>query len=259
MKRKVNQLGNQSFSITLPINWIKKNRLNKQKSEVNIHEFDKELKIEVEKRQLFESTNIFTNQYASQEELINAIVEKYREGYKAIKITFNDKEEIIRDIYNRFEHFWGIDAIRVNNQITLTSTSSNNKVDEIIKKSFFIIIHLAEIDNIKEAIDLNTRLQLINEYALRLLNTEVSLPTEKLIRTARITQSLVNLGNCIKRVKHNSPHLDLSPYLKRLYNMKYKINGESTIFKDLQKIIRSKTTKVKEDIYFLINLCKELL
>lgn len=258
MKRKVNQLGNQSYSVVLPMDWIKKNRL-QGKTEVEIEDFGKELKIRAEDKHRDATFTINVDKNHTEESLFSSIITYYHQGVKKLTVSFKSKPTLLKPTYKQLEHLWGIDCTIEDEKILITSTPKNKRTDEIFKKSFFMLLDIASQTNQKEIHHANLRLFFLNEYSLRILNTEISLSTEELIKTSKRIHAIVKTGKCLERIKQHRIKLDLSPFIRRLYDIIFKNSKDETLFIDIQKVIKNKDKVLKEDIHFFVDLCKELI
>jgi len=156
MRRKLILQGNKSFTLTVPIEWVKDEAL-KPSDDVEITREDSKLIIEVpahlKKREI--PTFIDLNDYHNKT-IRNILNQTYRKGFDSIHIKFHKKEQLnsVKDITK--ETLLGFEVTEENEDSCIVQNiaePSSDKYEVILKKIFFMI--KAESDEILKSLKEN--------------------------------------------------------------------------------------------------------
>lgn len=139
MRRKIIKQGNNSFTVTLPVSWIRKNHI---KSEVDVEEIDNNIIISTEggKKPISE-INVNLKNYEIRS-IKNIIFQLYRQGYDKITCKLNNKDQanIVRNIVSQnLLGFEVVDETAGRIVIENIAEPSQDKFDTLFNKLFFII------------------------------------------------------------------------------------------------------------------------
>ena len=141
MKRKLIKQGNNSYTLTLPIKWIRDKGLD-ENSEIELEEKEGELIINtnINKKQIKKLELKITNY--NERTIKNLLNQGYRQGYDLIKIQYKNKSQldIIKSITR--ETLLGFELTEENLDsciIENITEPSEEKFDIILRKVFLII------------------------------------------------------------------------------------------------------------------------
>ncbi len=219
MKRKINEVGTGTLTVSLPNKWVKKNNI-KKGDEIDVIEGYKELKITCEPRNGGKSVMADLSGIKTSTLLNFVIINLYLKGYKRIELTYNEKVSTT-GLYNKKEMktFFLIDKV-VNQLVGLeiiedkpgycvieeiTNTDSCS-FDNTFRRSFLLLIEFSKnvCDNInKPNNDVNDylseyfhRFYSINKffnYSLKLLSS-ANMPSDEILRYTLLINSLQSIG-----------------------------------------------------------------
>lgn len=141
MRRKIIKQGNNSYTITLPIDWIRDEEL-KEGSEVEIERENSQLNISLTKeaRRIQNKISLDLKDYNNRT-IINILNQTYRKGYDLIVLNYHNKEQL-ESIKNNVKELFGFEIVDIkNNECILQNIAepSGEKFDVILRKVFLII------------------------------------------------------------------------------------------------------------------------
>jgi phosphate uptake regulator len=242
MKRKINRVGQNTLTVSLPIEFVKKYNI-KQGDELDLIEQDHSLiiskqKIEKPKRKITLCLDKFNKL------MLNRFMnEFYRQGFQEIELTFNveqiydskNSKNIKVEDYVKYiiKRFIGMEIVsQTKNKIVLESLMSIEEYDkmEVVRNRIFFLIKEftsefidAINNNFKEfhakSYDYHDNISKFMIYYLRLLNFSDIPDTIK----QRIFGLYSIIDKCIDKIRHASEDLVL-------------IKSSSTLKKDLEQI-----------------------
>lgn len=127
MNRKINRVGKNTLTVSLPAKWIKKFNINKS-SLIELSEDGDKLVISAEKEGSETlKLNLYESPYNERE-----IIQAYKRGYDEIKINFSSPETI-RDMMNVLQILVGFEIVEQNkNSLVLKNIAQ--KLDEDVQK-----------------------------------------------------------------------------------------------------------------------------
>ncbi len=144
MKRKVNLVGQNTLTVSLPSDWVKKNNISKG-DDLNIDEEKNSLVLRTSKKKVYSEIDIdLTNLKSMLNRTICAI---YKAGFRNVKLRYStDKElEIIENTLDRTCHVFEIMDVKKETVIVETISSLDPKdFNTIFRKMGFAILDIAE-------------------------------------------------------------------------------------------------------------------
>jgi len=141
MRRKIIRQGNKSYTITLPIDWIRDEEL-KEGSEVEIEREDSHLNIFLTKdaRRIQNKISLDLKDYNNRT-IINILNQTYRKGYDIITLNYHNNDQLLC-IKENIKELFGFEIVDIkNNECILQNIAepSAEKFDVILRKVFLII------------------------------------------------------------------------------------------------------------------------
>jgi phosphate uptake regulator len=141
MRRKIIRQGNNSYTITLPIDWIRDEEL-KEGSEVEIEREDSHLNIFLTKdaRRIQNKISLDLKDYNNRT-IINILNQTYRKGYDIITLNYHNNDQLLC-IKENIKELFGFEIVDIkNNECILQNIAepSAEKFDVILRKVFLII------------------------------------------------------------------------------------------------------------------------
>jgi phosphate uptake regulator len=208
MKRKVIQLAGKTFVVSLPLNWVKKYRVNKG-DEITVEENSNSILLKLDPHATnYEGSFNFSNYPVF---LVDKMIARiYEMGYDKVTIQYSGIEQL-KKIESRMPELMGFEIIESGkNSITIQDISSNSSLDfdNILRKAFFVLQNMLDtlandIKN-KDLDDMNNIIQedlKVNKYTyfcLRQLNKN-TIGNNEVYVLFYLTKSLEDLGDIIKR------------------------------------------------------------
>jgi phosphate uptake regulator len=155
MKRKIIKQGNNSYTLTLPIQWIKEHSLDGG-DEIDISEDEAKLVLSVAddvKRP--EVTVSFDLDGYNERTIRNILCQSYRKGFDKIIVTFRDREQllIMKDIARDVMHGFEVTEESKNRCVIQNiAEPSSEKYSVILRKIFLVIKQESEdiLDDLKK-------------------------------------------------------------------------------------------------------------
>ncbi len=141
MRRKIIKQGNNSYTVTLPIDWIRDENL-AEGSEVDIVRENSQLNISLTKEAKKNQTKISIDlkNYNSRS-IINILNQAYRKGYDIIILNYHNNDQL-HCIKDNVKGLFGFEVVDIkNNECILQNIAepSGEKFDVILRKVFLII------------------------------------------------------------------------------------------------------------------------
>lgn len=179
MRRKVIQQGPSTLMVSLPMQWVKQNKIRKGQ-EIDVDITSNELLIRAHAQ---EKRNV-TIRFGPEPYLDRLVLAKYREGYTQFTIHFENPATIL-NIKETMHHMVGCEIIEQSIK-TCTLRVISSETDEdfpvIFRRMFHLVITAAEsceqyvathdVNHQRVAIEVRETLTRLEQYALRLLNKQ---------------------------------------------------------------------------------------
>jgi phosphate uptake regulator len=207
MERKLVKHGEFTLMVSLPSKWIKNNKLDKG-DKINLEQTGNTLSITSEKISSEKSNK--TIEVSGLSPLINRyLVAQYVKGVDELEIKFKHPKEIV-DFQNRvINELLGFEIIRQSqNSVLIKDLTgiSNQDIDEVIKRIFFIInsmfeellIALEKKQTLSPVIQSDISINKFCNFCLRLLNKKGYKDFEKTSQVYSIVEGLEEIGDTIK-------------------------------------------------------------
>ena len=156
MKRKVVQHGKNTLTISLPTDWVKKNKI-KVGDELEVT--DKVIKLEIAKEKNDEKKEIVLDIKEINAHLIKRIVGNlYRRGYDSITLRFSDekiKQKTLDALSSFLEQCIGLEIISHEAKIIHAKSVANVMEEEfqnVLRRYFLLSLHVVDCfsDALKE-------------------------------------------------------------------------------------------------------------
>ncbi|MBT3408943.1 hypothetical protein HN415_09800 [Candidatus Woesearchaeota archaeon] len=245
MKRKINRVGQNTLTVSLPTKWVKKIGI-KQGDELDIFEEGRNLTIGVgNKRKKIKNATINIDNFNKM--MVNRFFhEFYRQGIEKIVVKFsqneitnykkNKKTRIDKHIKKLIERFIGMEITsQSSNQIiieTLISNEEYQKIDVVKNRIFFLIKEFLEefliyIDKDfskfhEISYDYHDNISKFISYYMRLLHFS-DIPREK---RARLFGLFIIVDKVIDKLRHTSERINTTKkvstltknYLKEIFD-----------------------------------------
>ncbi|MBS3122438.1 phosphate uptake regulator PhoU [Candidatus Woesearchaeota archaeon] len=283
MKRKVIQIADKTFVISLPSEWVKRFNISKG-DEVDLKEFNDGLIISSQ-NQLGATASIRINIANLNERVIRWYLSAlHKSGYDELEINYIDKDQL-KLIYELMKNlFTGFNIIsETKNVVILKSISKENKeeFDAALRRSFRVTISMGS--ELIECLKTKNydKLQLIKEKEL--LNNQLTNFCERLVNKHRFEKSVFqyiiiwnlekicdNYKYIINELEKKNTDIKIQPqiskelidifelannYLEQYYDILFNFNiTKLNAIDELKKQIMSKTSSLK-----LSGLDKEIL
>ena len=181
MKRKVNQVGTGTLTISLPVNWVKDNNIRKG-DELDLLVKGKELRLGSASKTDFMSTQISLTSNNSRY-IFQIIRNLYLIGFDEIKINYKDNKILstIQEVSNKLIGFEIVEQKKNNCTIKNLSTGIETQIDPLLRRIFLLNKSLFEttIDQItNKEFEINNILNL-RDNIKKLLNLYRRIITKK--------------------------------------------------------------------------------
>ena len=149
MKRSLIQSGNKSFSVTLPKNWVIKNRLS-PRADLDITDCGKSLVVNsIPEPESLEKTLVI--QKEELEEVITRIITLYREAYKKVKIVFkNGNKKMLFKTIEFVKKLNGVDVEEGDDYIVFSENHDKAMCEKVLRRGFQNILLMCELLNKKK-------------------------------------------------------------------------------------------------------------
>src|SRR3989338_5644432 len=137
MKRKIIQQGNNSYTITLPIKWVREQNL--KDDEVEVGEEDDKIVISIPKeaRRKEKYARVKIGDYHKRT-IKNILNNFYRKGFDKVSVAFEDKEQI-GEIKKATKDLLGFEVVEENGKecvLQNIAEPSGEKYEAILRKIF---------------------------------------------------------------------------------------------------------------------------
>jgi phosphate uptake regulator len=154
MRRNIIKQGNNSFTVTVPIEWIRENNI-KGGDEVDIKEEDNSVILSLLERKPLATSIVVNLKKYSERSIKNIIFQLYRKGYDKISCSVGNCEQ--RDLLKKIvrNNLLGFEVVSEDNEkcvIENVAEPSKDKFSSLLNKLFFIIKTNAEeiINDLKQ-------------------------------------------------------------------------------------------------------------
>ncbi len=233
MKRKINRVGANTLTVSLPSAWAKKHKL-KPGQDIDVSEFEKSLVLSLQpsKRESIYSLHIPTGKF-----LFRYVERPYIAGYDEIKLTF-DNYEILADLQDVIPRLIGVDIIQQSAKSCTAKVFVTEEMKDIKKTmiSVFCVIKMM-FDNLIDSLRNN---KFENLKKLKSLDDSVS-------RLTNLSLRLVNKGNVPGEVRLSTYYTSLARELEHM--------GDHFIFIS-QVCSFQKNAKVNQELMSFLNKTK---
>ncbi len=225
MKRRVIQLSSNTLVVSLPAQWVRKNRIRKG-NELDIEEFENHLMLSSAKKFTYGAITIdVSNMDPMIKRILGAL---YKSGYDSIKVKFSNLSELktIQEVIR--EEFLGFEVVEQKKDWLIFKKVSNIDTKEfntMIRRMFLIVLQMAEdsLEAVKkkdvdwlEAIALHDKdVNKIADFCRRILNTTGVESFKRVPPAYFIVEQLEKIGDlyrdlCLHFLKHTKkPSQDL--------------------------------------------------
>lgn len=275
MKRSLIQLGNKSFSITLPKEWVIKNSLS-PKTDLDITDCGNSLIVNTtSKPQNLGKTLVIEDEV--QEEIFAKIIAFYRAASKDVKIVFKSKDDIrLLNTIEFVKKFHGVEVETGENYVAFSENFDQVMCHKILKKSFQNILVMSEMlnKNLKgnswkrEINESYERTIFLSEFAIRILNKEGYAEVKEIIKKFALSWIIQCMAVLLKVIarnkkKHNIKEIiHLSSLLRVTYNICFGNSRPKEFFDFIKKaniVKKAKKDSLKEDVFMLQHLCMKIV
>jgi len=221
MKRRIIQQ-HQSYTVTLPIKWIRDNNLEKN-DEVSFSQEDSKLILEPgESKKTIKTTeiNLKTAKYSVYRSIIGGL---YRDGYDEIKVNF-ENPKIITNLQKAVNSLYGLEVFEINNDSCTIKTVFKEEAAELNSHILKMIHILKTMQDI-----------IYNDLKENKLNS-----TEELIqfRENILKQRDIIARTIVKQKLLDNQHF---PYYNLAFNLWYISRYYSYLYKSFKKNINKKS------------------
>jgi phosphate uptake regulator len=234
MKRKINRVGQNTLTVSIPSRWAKQHNL-KAGSEINLEEFDSSLVISKGEVKPVEKEAEMTIEHGGRY-VKRALVNFYRLGYDSIKIHYSNKE-VIETIKKVLPDYMGFEIVeqsrgfchikevgKVSKEdfqqmlmryIRITSTIFKEGMNAISEKRY---------DDLKEYIDMESLQNRFYLVCLRIISKyshEVTNSPESMTLLVRNLEDLADLAKYIYReiIKNNGCSKEVESFMKEIFRL----------------------------------------
>ncbi len=244
MKRKIVQHGSTSLTITLPMKWVKKNRI-KRGDEVSAEGEGRTLTITagspsatLRKKVEIDEQGIFTK---------NDVSHLYHLGYDEIEITFNDAQDI-KDIRERLPNCIGYDITDQKSHMLLIQSIASQidiEFDTFLRKSFLITLEMAKgiIESLKNHDELDPFIQMetlnnkFTDVCIRILHKKGHAKEDRIMEIHDVVKNIERVADEVKAIavliKEKKAAVSITPleqcteFFERFYKLFYTFNGKA--------------------------------
>ncbi|MCA9478030.1 MAG: phosphate uptake regulator PhoU [Nanoarchaeota archaeon] len=248
MKRKVNKVGTNTLTVSLPSKWVKEQGLS-QGDEIDLAEEKSKIIISTKKIPQTKHIDLDVSKYR---DLVGRVIGSiYKQGYDTIRLTFDDPKTIEYIEKELTKGFIGLDIINSGKNFCELKSLADIKEEEFnnsYRRVFRLIIENAEelietlkeekFDELKYVAKKDDNVNKFSDLCRRILN---KIGTEDTIRTNQlynIVEELENIGDEFKYLanhfeKQNSISEEeikeiekVSTYFKEFYELFYSFSPE---------------------------------
>jgi hypothetical protein len=277
MDKKITAQGprdRKSFTITLPIEWVKEQGLDKTR-QANLEIVNNKIIIGAKK----DSKEFKVNANNFDRMLVKVLVWLYRFGASNINIKFSDKKSL-RDIRKVLDKkIIGFEVIeQTSNSCVIRDITreSANEFKTVLRRAFLLIIQLAEGFESEEKPEIESMEQSIDKltaFCQRLLMLQGHTDFLKIPYYYQVCTDLEHLGDDYsalyslnKKVKAKNYMNYINKLLRETYNLMYnfdekKYTKTEVLLSNIYNKIKSdfyNTNSNKIELYFLLSITREL-
>jgi phosphate uptake regulator len=280
MKRRINLVGHNTLTVSLPSEFVKKQNL-KKGQEIEVEEqgnnllIRSEMKSDLSKKEL--DLTLIPN---LERQFIDAI---YKKGYDEVELKYSDKdqlEKIKKALNNELSTFEIINKTKDLCSIKSVSELEEKEFDNILKRTFILLKEMIDeiydglkekdINKIKQATELEDINDKLTHLLRRSLNKRGYSEYKNILLLYSLIQSLEKIADDLKDFcKEISPKeidyalplvKDLKEIIYLFYNIFYSFNTEeinkiNTKRKDLLKKVNNKNFLLN---YYIISCCNKV-
>lgn len=238
MKRKVNKVGQNTLTISLPSIWVKDNNI-KSGDELEIVSNGLNLIVGTESKDEIRKLEI---ELSNLDNMISRVISAiYKSGYDEVLIRYNSEKEleIIQKTINKSCHsFEIVDYSKDKLEIKSISSLDSRKFNLILKRLFYTLLDVSDnlinamknndMELIKKIILIDKSIDNYSDFCRRLINKQKIDVNFNPITLYSIIEQLEVLGDCYKKLCDSILSIDLIPHEKLLI----------TLLKDIENLIR---------------------
>jgi len=202
MNRKINRVGTNTLTVSLPRSWVKKHKL-KQGQELSVTEYGKKIVFSVEPAKQ-EST--YSLQIPEGEFLLRYLERPYIAGYDEIKFTFKNYE-ILVELQEAIQRLIGVDIVQQDSKSCTAKVFVTEEMKEIKKTmiSVFCTVKMM-FDTLFDSLK---KKNFENLKKLKSLDDSIS-------RLTSLSLRLINKGNVIGEIRSSVYYASLSRELEHI-------------------------------------------
>lgn len=233
-----------SYTVTLPIEWIKKNNLDKSKT-VELVIAGPVLIIKTEG----EKTKVEVNAKTLENSITRVLQILYKKGVDEIKVIDLDQKRV-SEIYEVIQtRCIGYEIIEHKKDCLLIkdiAKEASENFETLLRRCFLLVLEMTKEKDKKLVENYDNNLNKLSAYCLRLLVKQGHKDFELMSYYARLCNLLENFGDdLILLLKNNKkPSKKIIEYLHKCYDLFYNFNNEQ--YDNLQNIIGSQRHIKKE-------------
>lgn len=246
MKRKINRVGQNTLTVSLPSKWAKQRGV-KQGDEVEVDDAGSSLIIHTGPKKK-EKREITFNLDDKHKYMLRLLCGPYLKGYTKIKIYYTDPKEY-QQIKKGLRYLVGFEVVEQGkNSVTLEEISSGteDKFSHIITRLFYVLKSFLEeihnylrqpYENIHDLYDIELSCNRLSLYCRRLLNQN-AVP-------GKVYEN-IGLYHVVCLIEQSADELrDIVDYFVEVKPKNYKFNKKLTpVFNDVGKVIDLTVKKV---------------
>ncbi|MBW2971858.1 AbrB/MazE/SpoVT family DNA-binding domain-containing protein [Candidatus Woesearchaeota archaeon] len=272
MRRKVNRVGNNTLTVSLPAKWA--NRYNiKQGDELEVNEQGSALVVGSKDDSKWGKTKVDVEKFGLFHQ--NFLANVYHVGYDEVEVLFRNSQDF-ENIQKRLPNFIGFEIVYQGEKscvIKDISKTSELEFDNVLRRTFLMLIEMSErcsdaiskkeFDKLNEIRLLESMNNKFTDYCRRILNKYGYKDEKRTPVVYTLVHDLERLGDEYKRIcdhfyKEKQPvNKDLlklfqkiNKYIRTYYELFYKydrakleylLNEGKTIVKSLQTFLTSKS------------------
>ena len=201
MQRKIIKQGNNSYTLTLPIDWVRENELDKTLN-VNVNREENSIVISADSTR--KEREITVDMKNKSERLVRVVLNNlYRSGYTKIVIENYKEEKFIDEFVS--SRLLGFEVVKIEkDRLTIKNIAepSPDNFNSILRKVFLIIKQSLEFQIDKETA--NHKVNLYVNYLQRIIVSTKSFGAESNHNMYSITTRLLLIQHSLARMKEKT-------------------------------------------------------
>ena len=248
MKRKVNRVGQNTLTVSLPASWVKRSSI-ESGDEVNVIEQGTSLVVMLEDKIKPTKAVLDTSKFGFFHK--SMLSDVYHLGYDEVEVHFKDEKEF-KQIQDRLQSYIGFEVVDQGEKHCLikdVSKSSELEFDSVLRRIFLLLVDISdkcvdaisnkEFERLKEIRLLEALNNRFTDYCLRVLNKRGYKDEKRRCIIYSLVHDLERIGDEYKRIcdyfyeekKAISPELlkafqKISKYLRAYYELYYKYDQD---------------------------------